>query len=147
MSMTKKGRWGVGVQVVAVWLGSWAMAGAWQERIDQREATRDTMLMTQEHYAPLQAEQRVLTVDVRSWISWQEGRIPGAMHVPLTQVEERVDEIRKAAKGRMVVTYCSCPTEGSSLRSAETLMAQGVQARALLGGYPKWVERGGRVER
>lgn len=143
----KSGRWIVWVQMIAVWVGSWAVAGAWQGRMDERDADLAKLLISQEQFAPLHSSQQVLTVDVRSMTAWAEGRIAGAVHVPLANVEARASDIRALAKGRMVVAYCSCPTEGTSLLAAEILTRQGITARALVGGFPKWLERGGRVER
>ena len=78
--------------------------------------------------------------------SFANGRIPGAIHVPVRDIKAKLASVRKASKGRVVVTYCSCPTEASSLRAATLLTSAGITARALVGGFPRWVEAGGAIE-
>jgi len=101
-----------------------------------------------EELKPLHAAGGVLVVDVRSEESYRTGRIAGAMHVPLAAVESRASEVRAAAKGRPIVTYCSCVGEHLSLAAAEHLASRGlVNVKALVGGYPAWVLGGGAVDK
>jgi rhodanese-related sulfurtransferase len=96
----------------------------------------------------LQAVGRALVVDVRIEPSFRAGHIPGALNVPLDQVDARALEILRAAAGRAIVTYCSCLHEHTSAVAAQALTAAGARdVSALLGGYPSWVAHGGRVER
>ena len=60
------------------------------------------------------------------------------MHVPVQEIPTRVAEIERAAKGRTVVTYCSCPSEATSLIAAQVLVDAGVSAKALVGGGFLW---------
>ena len=55
----------------------------------------------------------VLIVDVRGADAFNLRHIAGAIHVPLPDVERRANELRAFARGRLIVTYCSCPTEHS----------------------------------
>lgn len=105
------------------------------------------LLMAFEEFRPLHAHKSVLVVDVRDAESFANGRIPGAMHVPVRDLEARLASVKKASKGRVIVTYCSCPTESSSLRAASLLSGAGATAKALVGGFPRWVESGGAIER
>ena len=84
-------------------------------------------------------------VDIRSKDGYRLGHIPGARSVPLDEVEARADQLRKLKKP--IVTYCACPGEDTSARAALTLQKKGIDARALIGGYQKWVQVEGRVER
>jgi rhodanese-related sulfurtransferase len=85
---------------------------------------------------------------VRIEPSFRAGHIPGALNVPLDQVDARAPEILRAAAGRAIVTYCSCLHEHTSAVAAQALTAAGARdVSALLGGYPSWVAHGGRVER
>jgi len=84
---------------------------------------------------------------VRDAVSFTNGRIPGAVHVPVHDIAAQLASVKKAAKGRVVVTYCSCPTEASSLRAAKLLSGAGITAKALVGGFPRWIESGGAIER
>jgi rhodanese-related sulfurtransferase len=46
-----------------------------------------------------------------------------------------------------IITYCACPSEDTSARAAQTLRKHGVDARALVGGYHKWLQVEGRAKR
>jgi rhodanese-related sulfurtransferase len=96
----------------------------------------------------LQAADLALVVDVRMERSFNAGHIPGALNVPVDEVEARAPEILRLAAGRAIVTYCSCLHEHTSAVAAEALVAAGGKdVSALLGGYPAWVAKGGPVER
>ncbi len=105
------------------------------------------LLMAFEEFQPLYAHKSVLVVDVRDADSFANGHIPGAVHVAGYEIEAQLDAVKKASKGRLIVTYCSCPTEASSLKAAKRLSEAGITAKALIGGFPRWVEAGGKVER
>jgi rhodanese-related sulfurtransferase len=95
----------------------------------------------------LQAAGRALVVDVRIERTFKAGHIPGALNVPLDQIDARAAEILRLAAGRAIVTYCSCLHEHTSAVAAQALTAAGARdVSALLGGYPSWVAHGGRVE-
>jgi rhodanese-related sulfurtransferase len=106
------------------------------------------MRVTQLGFQPLQAEGKVLVLDVRTPQLFGEGHIPGAINVPLPDVEKRADEIKEKAAGRPIVAYCSCPAEHSAAEAGLILYKRGVSdVRVLLGGYPDWVHSGGKVEK
>ena len=93
-----------------------------------------------EDFRRLHARGAVYPIDVRSADAYKAGHIPGAVNVPLDQIERRADETRARAKGRAIVTYCSCPDEHASLAAARLLAGKHVaNVRALVGGYPAWV--------
>ncbi|HEX5214415.1 MAG TPA: rhodanese-like domain-containing protein [Vicinamibacterales bacterium] len=85
----------------------------------------------------------VLIVDVRGADAFNLRHIAGAIHVPLPDVERRANELRAFARGRLIVTYCSCPTEHSSAEAGFALMKQGVRVNVLVGGLSEWVRQGG----
>ena len=90
----------------------------------------------------------VLVVDVRDQLVFSVGHIPGAMSVPLGQIDQRAGEVRTLARQRLVVTYCSCPSEQTALSAAVALWKAGVtNVSVLVGGYPEWVATGGAVEK
>ena len=96
----------------------------------------------------LQARGTVLVVDVRNDDSFRAGHIPGAMNVPVDEVERRTAEIISRAGSLAIVTYCSCVNEHTSAIAAEMLNKAGAcRATALAGGYPAWVAGGRKVER
>lgn len=128
---------------------TWTLADHLQARVTEVRQDREAQGLTLLEFQRLHDAGHVLVVDVRDRASYEAGRIAGAMHVALGDLERGdpgADEVRRLARGRLVVTYCSCPTEASSLKAARLLVSRGVPSRALIGGYPKWVEAGGRVE-
>src|SRR5262249_28038028 len=101
-----------------------------------------------DEYKKVRVSGGVLTVDVRSEDSFRAGHIPGAMSVPLDQVDERAGEIQRAAGTHVVVTYCSCPAEHTSAIAALARIKAGLKdVRALVGGYPEWAAEGGAIEK
>jgi rhodanese-related sulfurtransferase len=95
-----------------------------------------------------QAAGSVLVVDVRDEIVFRAGHIPGALNVPLSEIDRRASEVRTRAGERTVVTYCSCPSEQTAASAAVALSKLGVtNVSVLVGGYPEWVSTGGAVEK
>jgi len=74
-------------------------------------------------------------VDVRAEHEWEMGRIPGAKHIPLAELAERVDEIDKE---RPVVLYCRGGNR--STMATEALAAEGYDAVKLSEGIVGWAE-------
>jgi rhodanese-related sulfurtransferase len=101
-----------------------------------------------DEFRKLHAAEAVLPIDVREEVAYASGHIPGAVHVPRAAAERLAATVRERARGRVVVLYCSCPGEYTSAETALILHARGVaDVRALVGGYPGWVQSGGRVAR
>jgi len=122
-------------------------AAARQQPVDPKDP-QTVPRITLDAFRPLQAASKVLVVDVREATAFAGGHIPGALNVPLSEVERRADDIRKKAASRPVVLYCSCPSEYSSAEAGLILYARHVtDVRALVGGYVEWVKSGGAVER
>ena len=140
-------RIGTALWIVLALIGGGVVALAALAQFEPRPEGPDSLLMTFTDFRPLYDSKKVLVVDVRDAETFAAGHIAGAMHVALSDISPRVDAVRTAARGRLVVTYCSCPSEGTSLAAAGRLMTAGVRAKALVGGYPRWVEFGGAVER
>lgn len=79
-------------------------------------------------------------VDVRGQSFYQDGHIPGALSIPLNQLEERLVELNQ---DDWIILYCTWPSEETSARAAEILIAYGYsQANPILGGLEAW-ERAG----
>jgi rhodanese-related sulfurtransferase len=140
-------RVGTGLWVVMAAMGVTAVALVGLLKAEATPPPGQDLLMAFADFRPLHAHKSVLVVDVRDAGSFANGRIPGAIHVPVRDIEAKLASVRKASKGRVVVTYCSCPTEASSLRAAQLLTSAGITAKALVGGFPRWVESGSPIER
>lgn len=77
-------------------------------------------------------------IDVREVDEYAAGHLPGAINVPLSDLQNRVDEIPKDTPVVLV-----CRSGGRSARAGEFLAAQGWDNLTnLLGGTVGWVEAG-----
>jgi sulfur-carrier protein adenylyltransferase/sulfurtransferase len=81
-----------------------------------------------------------LVVDVREQDEWDEGHIPGAVHVPRGHLESRIERLAPDA-ARPVVVYCS---QGNrSVFAAKTLEELGYEdVVSLAGGFTDWKRNG-----
>lgn len=123
------------------------LAAATQQPVDLNDPLTVPRI-TLEQFRKRHSAGDVVVVDVRSDTAFKSGHIPGAFSAPLAEVDRRADEIRKKAKDRLIVTYCSCPAEHSAAEAALQLYKRQLKnISALVGGYPEWVMTGGAVER
>ncbi len=77
----------------------------------------------------------VQLIDVRSPDEWAAGHLPGAIHIPLAALPDRLTEIDA---GKPIVVHCQ--GGGRSAIAASFLKAQGMEAVSNLeGGYDAWV--------
>lgn len=148
--LRQKHQWTITLSLaVALGLATWALGEQAQARKAEVRQNREAEGIQMLEFQALLDRGAVLVVDVRDHASFVAGRIAGAIHVALKDLEggdQGIADVRELARGRLVVAYCSCPTEASSLRAARALRAKGVNARALVGGYLRWVDAGGRTE-
>lgn len=83
-----------------------------------------------------------LVIDVRSEASWNQGRIPGAVHVPNAELAERAGTVAPDL-GAAIVVYCWGPACNGSTRAALTLATLGyTHVRELIGGFEYWAREG-----
>ena len=75
-------------------------------------------------------------LDVRNDSEWNAGHIPGAIHIPLTQLVARVDELRNAGP---LVVHCGAGREVPSRQSVPRASGVINDVTNLDGGYPAWV--------
>jgi molybdopterin/thiamine biosynthesis adenylyltransferase/rhodanese-related sulfurtransferase len=81
-----------------------------------------------------------LFLDVRERDEWQEGHIPGAVHIPRGSLESRV-EAAVPDRERVLVVYCSGGSR--SAFAAKTLEELGyTDVRSLAGGFTDWKRNG-----
>jgi rhodanese-related sulfurtransferase len=78
-----------------------------------------------------------LLLDVREPDEWAAGHVPGAVHIPLGQLVERVDEL---PEDRQVVVICR--SGARSARAAAFLASSGFDAVNLAGGMHAWAAAG-----
>jgi rhodanese-related sulfurtransferase len=77
-------------------------------------------------------------LDVREPYEWEEGRIEGAVHIPLQQVLDGRTE--GLDPDRPVVIYCRTANRSEVARLM--LEARGFQAEVIEGGSEAWVAEG-----
>lgn len=94
--------------------------------------------------AQLLTQKRVLPVDVREPAAFARYRIPGAINMPLEEIEKRVAEL-VPRDGRMRVLYARSTDEARE--AVEKLVKQGHQVAFLAGGFLHWEADGLPVER
>lgn len=83
-----------------------------------------------------------LVLDVRSAQGWAQGRLPGAVHLPLDRLREDVGAVAPDLDAPIVV-YCWGPGCNGSTRAALVLATMGyTRVRELIGGFEYWVREG-----
>jgi membrane protein DedA with SNARE-associated domain/rhodanese-related sulfurtransferase len=118
------------------------IAYKWYERRRFFMRLRMARISVAELYAIIQAGAAPVIIDVRSAVArtLEPRWIPGAVHVPLQEVAERMREL---PRDREIILYCTCPSEASAARVARILMNHGFKrVRPLHGGLDAWVEAG-----
>ena len=81
-----------------------------------------------------------VVVDVREQDEWDEGHIPGAVHVPRGHLESRIERLAPDTS-RPVVVYCSAGNR--SAFAAKTLAELGYEdVVSLAGGFTDWKRNG-----
>ncbi|MFE9418611.1 rhodanese-like domain-containing protein [Streptomyces griseofuscus] len=98
--------------------------------------------------APHQAKERLheLTViDVRTPGEYAGGHIPGALNIPLDQLDRALPGIRDAAERGEVLVVCA--SGARSENACRKLAEQGVHTATLAGGTGAWAAQGQELER
>jgi ArsR family transcriptional regulator len=81
----------------------------------------------------------VTVLDVRPEEEFQAGHLPGALSVPLADLERRLAEL---PRDREVVAYCRGPYCVMAVEAVEMLRARGYRANRMEEGVPDWRARG-----
>ncbi|MEU5330677.1 rhodanese-like domain-containing protein [Streptomyces parvus] len=81
-----------------------------------------------------------VVLDSRSTASWDQGHIPGAVHLPTALIPEQAAALLDPAVP--VVTYCWGPGCDGATRAALALAQLGFHVKEMLGGFEYWVREG-----
>ncbi|MGW7077862.1 rhodanese-like domain-containing protein [Streptomyces sp. NPDC054866] len=81
-----------------------------------------------------------VVIDSRSTASWDQGHVPGAIHLPTALIPEQADQLLD--KSVPVVTYCWGPACNGATRAALALAQLGFQVKEMLGGFEYWAREG-----
>ena len=105
----------------------------------QRQMSGMTDVGTHEATRLINSERAAL-LDVRETREFTEGKVPGAIHVPLSQLKDRVEELAKFRE-RPVIAYCS---RGQRSRGAGAVLQKAgfTQLYNLAGGHKAWKDAG-----
>lgn len=85
----------------------------------------------------------VVLLDVRPEDEYDLGHLPGAMNIPLRQLERRLSEL---PRDHQIVAYCRGPYCVLSFEAVAALRTRGLNARRLEQGFPEWKAAGLPVE-
>ena len=85
----------------------------------------------------------VTVIDVRPREEYVAGHVPGAISLPLADLNQRLCDL---PKGRDIVAYCRGPYCVMALDAVDTLRAKGFRAHRMEDGILAWRARGWRLE-
>tara|TARA_R110002110_G_scaffold5047_2_gene25679 strand:+ start:6952 stop:7617 length:666 start_codon:yes stop_codon:yes gene_type:complete len=86
----------------------------------------------------------VIVLDVRPADEFEVGHVPGAINIPLSELEARLAELDPDHE---IVAYCRGAWCVLSFEAVAALRARGFKVRRLEDGLPEWRAAGLRVER
>ena len=86
----------------------------------------------------------VTVLDVRPEDEFALGHLPGALNIPLAELERRLGEL--PANREVIAYYCRGPYCVLSFEAVAALRARGYRVRRLEDGYPEWKAAGLPVE-
>ena len=86
----------------------------------------------------------VVVLDVRPSDEFAAGHLPGAVNIPIHELQKR---LRELPKRKEVIAYCRGPYCLMSYDAVSLLRKKGIRARRLEAGLPEWRVAGLPVER
>ncbi|MNG32760.1 putative adenylyltransferase/sulfurtransferase MoeZ [compost metagenome] len=90
-------------------------------------------MLPREVASKLKKGEPLTIVDVRESYEWISGHIPGAKHIPLGQIPERLGELDPKKE-----TIVVCMSGGRSSRACEYLSHLGYKVINMKGGMSAW---------
>ena len=105
-----------------------------------REARAEIREVTPQEASQLLADPRTALVDVREDGEWEQGHIPGALHVAKSSLEQQI-EAAVTDRATPLILYCAAGIR--SLFAAQALRAMGYQdVVSMSGGFDQWKSLG-----
>jgi rhodanese-related sulfurtransferase len=89
--------------------------------------------------------QAFVLIDSRSREAWDQGHVPGAVHLPTREIASRAADgslSELIPSGVPCVTYCWGPGCNGATRAALELARLGVAVKEMIGGFEYWVREG-----
>ena len=112
------------------------VSGYFSERDSMEPVSREELLARTR-------EGSVTVLDVRPPEEYAVSHLPGAVNIPLADLEERLDDIDPTTE---IVAYCRGPWCVLSFEAVAVLRKHGLTARRLADGLPEWRAAGFPVE-
>ncbi|MEU4096236.1 rhodanese-like domain-containing protein [Streptomyces sp. NPDC026673] len=81
-----------------------------------------------------------VVVDSRSTAAWEQGHVPGAIHLPTADVPRLASAFLD--RDVPVVVYCWGPGCNGATRAAYALAGAGYRVKEMLGGMEYWIREG-----
>ena len=135
--------------VYSLWVGLRSLAA---ERLPAVRSLVETYLGSRDDLEPISGEtllarlkagEPLVVVDVRPVEEYRAAHLPGAVSIPLGELEQRLSEL---PRDRQIVAYCRGPYCAFAPEAVRTLQAHGYAARHLANGLPEWAASGFGVE-
>ena len=128
-----------------------ALRGVAERRVADVEKLINTYLTVKDELEPLPRHELlervrdglVTVLDVRPPEEYAAGHVPGAVNVPLSELEDYLKELNPKQE---VVAYCRGPHCVLAFDAVACLRERGLKARRLEDGYPEWKTAGLPVE-
>ena len=120
-----------------------AVRGLAQARLAEVDHLVQTHLESRDELEPLPREEllrrirggRAVVIDVRPREEYRAGHIPGALSIPLGELDKRLSELPARKE---IVAYCRGPYCVMAYEAVARLRARGRRARRLTDGFPEW---------
>lgn len=120
-----------------------SLRGVAEKHLSKVDNLVQTYLTTRDSLEPItrtelleRAKQGLVTViDVRPPQEYEAGHVPGAINIPLNELEQHLEELDPNLE---VVAYCRGPHCLLAFDAVAKLREKGMKARRLEDGYPEW---------
>ncbi len=120
-----------------------ALRGVAERHVADVERLVNTYLTVKDELEPLPRQELlervrdglVTVLDVRPPEEYAAGHVPGAVNVPLAELETHLKELNPKQE---IVAYCRGPHCVLAFDAVARLRKQGLKARRLEDGYPEW---------
>lgn len=76
-------------------------------------------------------------LDVREQEEYDEAHVPGVVLIPLGELEQRINEVEDGSR-----VFVICRSGARSLKGADILEANGIDAVSVAGGTMGWIDSG-----
>lgn len=128
-----------------------ALRGVAERHLADVDRLVDDFLTVKDNLEPLPAQELlerareglVTVLDVRPEEEYASGHLPGAINIPLGDLEKHLDKLNHDQE---IVAYCRGPHCVLAFDAVAKLRKKGMSARRLSGGFPEWILEGLPVE-